>query len=335
MATNKINIAINGFGRIGRLTFRELLKSKNVSIVGINDLTDTKTLAHLLKYDSAQGVLDKKVSYTDKELIIGTTKIPVYSEKDPSTLPWKKLNVDLVIESTGRFTDEKSAGLHLKAGAKKVLISAPATGNIPTVVYNVNHKILTSKDKIVSGASCTTNALAPMAKVLDDKFGIEWGLMNTIHAFTADQRLQDAPHSDLRRSRAASASIIPTSTGAAKAIGLVLPNLNGKLHGLATRVPTITGSLVDLTVVLKKDADVKAINNAMKAAKNESFAYEEDPIVSCDVIGDTHGSVFDPGMTLEIAADSKKAFKVFTWYDNEYSYVSQLARTAIYLAKIK
>ncbi|MGL4647449.1 MAG: type I glyceraldehyde-3-phosphate dehydrogenase [Mycoplasmoidaceae bacterium] len=334
MATKKINIAINGFGRIGRLTFRELIKSNNINVVGINDLTDTKTLAHLLKYDSAQGVLDKKVSYTDKEIIVGSKKIPVFSEKDPTKLPWGKLGVDLVIESTGRFTDEKSAGMHLQAGAKKVLISAPATGNIPTIVFNVNHKILTKDDKIVSGASCTTNALAPMAKVLDEKFGIEWGLMNTIHAYTADQRLQDAPHSDLRRARAASTSMIPTSTGAAKAIGLVLPTLKGKLHGLATRVPTITGSLVDLTVVLKKDASLTSVNKAMKAAANESFGYEEAPIVSCDVIGDTHGSIFDPGMTLELDVDNGKAFKVFTWYDNEYSYVSQLVRTAKYLAKL-
>ena len=249
-----IKIAINGFGRIGRLVFKELYNRKDVKIVAINDLTDAKTLAHLLKYDSAHGILNANISADVKNnIVIGSKKFPVYAEKDPALLPWKKLGVDLVIESTGRFVDKEGASKHLKAGAKKVIISAPAKGDgIPTIVYNVNHKIIKKTDKIISGASCTTNCLAPVAKVLDDKFGIVKGMMTTIHAYTADQRLQDAPHRDLRRARAAAVSMVPTSTGAAKAIGLVLPKLKGKLHGLSVRVPTITGSVIDLVVELVK-----------------------------------------------------------------------------------
>lgn len=332
-----IKIAINGFGRIGRLVFKELYNNKNVQIVAINDLTDAKTLAHLLKYDSAHGIFKANISSDAmNNIIVGTKKIPVYAEKDPTLLPWKKLKVDLVVESTGRFVDKENASKHLKAGAKKVIISAPAKGDgIPTIVYNVNHKIIKKTDRIISGASCTTNCLAPIVKVLDDKFGIVKGMMTTIHAYTADQRLQDAPHKDLRRARAAAISMVPTSTGAAKAIGLVLPKLKGKLHGLAVRVPTITGSIVDLVVELAKAPTVEQINNAMKSAANETLGYNGDEIVSCDIISETHGSIFDPKLTMMIDVNGKKMYKLFAWYDNESSYVNQLVRTILYTANLK
>lgn len=330
-----IKVAINGFGRIGRLAFRQFIGNKKVEVVAINDLTSAKTLAHLLKYDSAHRKCEAKISNTENEIIVNGKRIPVYAEKDPAALPWKKLGIDVVIESTGRFVDAEGASKHLEAGAKKVVISAPAKGDIPTVVYNVNHKILKASDKIVSAASCTTNALAPMAKALHENFTIKSGLMNTIHAYTADQRLQDAPHSDLRRARAAAVSIVPSTTGAAKAIGLVLPELKGKLHGLAVRVPTITGSLVDLSVELEKQPTVEQINAVMKKASNESFDYLEDEIVSSDIIGDNHGSVFDPFLTMALEVDGKKTYKVFTWYDNESSYVSQLVRVVTYVGSLK
>lgn len=331
-----VKIAINGFGRIGRLAFRRIFDIKeDFSVVAINDLTDSKTLAHLLKYDTAHRKFNGTVSYDEKNIIVNGKKIPIYAEKDPENLPWGQLGVDVVIESTGRFVDATGAGKHIKAGAKKVVISAPAKGgDVPTVVYNVNHKILKTTDKVVSAASCTTNALAPMVKVLHENFGVVSGLMNTVHAYTADQRLQDAPHSDLRRARAAGMSIVPTSTGAAKAIGLVLPELKGKLHGLALRVPTITGSIVDLTVELKKQPTVEEINLAMKKAANESFAYLEDEVVSSDIIGDDHGSVFDPFLTISLDVDGKKTYKTFTWYDNEYSYVCQFIRVVKYVSKL-
>ncbi len=330
-----IKVAINGFGRIGRLAFRQFIGNKKVEVVAINDLTSAKTLAHLLKYDSAHRKCEAKISNTENEIVVNGKRIPVYAEKDPAALPWKKLGIDVVIESTGRFVDAEGASKHLEAGAKKVVISAPAKGDIPTVVYNVNHKILKASDKIVSAASCTTNALAPMAKALHENFTIKSGLMNTIHAYTADQRLQDAPHSDLRRARAAAVSIVPSTTGAAKAIGLVLPELKGKLHGLAVRVPTITGSLVDLSVELEKQPTVEQINAVMKKASNESFDYLEDEIVSSDIIGDNHGSVFDPFLTMALEVDGKKTYKVFTWYDNESSYVSQLVRVVTYVGSLK
>ncbi|MBP5256971.1 MAG: type I glyceraldehyde-3-phosphate dehydrogenase [Mycoplasma sp.] len=332
-----IKIAINGFGRIGRLVFKELYSNKNVQIVAINDLTDAKTLAHLLKYDSAHGMFKANISAdTKNNIIIGSKKFSVYAEKDPTLLPWKKLGVDLVVESTGRFVDKEGASKHLKAGAKKVIISAPAKGEgIPTIVYNVNHKTIKKSDKIISGASCTTNGLAPVVKVLDDKFGIVKGMMTTIHAYTADQRLQDAPHRDLRRARAAAVSMVPTSTGAAKAIGLVLPKLKGKLHGLAVRVPTITGSVIDLVVELAKSPTVEQINKAMKAAANETLGYNDEEIVSCDIISETHGSIFDPKLTMMIDVKGKKMYKLFAWYDNESSYVNQLVRTILYTVKLK
>ncbi|MDR2557694.1 MAG: type I glyceraldehyde-3-phosphate dehydrogenase [Mycoplasmataceae bacterium] len=329
-------IAINGFGRIGRLAFQGLLDQKGIEVVGINDLTDPKTLAHLLKYDSAHGPFKGKVAHTDDSIIVNGKKIRIYAEKDPKNLPWKKLGVDVVIESTGRFVDRESASLHLQAGAKKVVISAPAKGDgIPTVVYNVNHKTLKGTDTLVSGASCTTNCLAPVAQILEDKFGIVIGWMTTTHAYTADQRLQDAPHSDLRRARAAAVSIIPTSTGAAKAVGLVLPELKGKLNGTANRVPCITGSLVDLTVKLAKPATVESINKAIKSAENETLKYTEDPIVSCDIINETHGAIFDALSTSVLQVGNESLVNVKIWYDNESSYVNQLVRTTVYLANLK
>lgn len=330
-----MKIAINGFGRIGRLVFRELIKKSNVDIVGINDLTDAQTLAHLLKYDSAHGILDMNISVSYGNIKVGKKVIKITSEKEPEKLPWKDLNVDVVIECTGRFVDEESASKHLVAGAKKVVISAPAKGNIPTIVYNVNHKILKKSDKIISGASCTTNALAPMAKVIEDNFGIIKGMMTTIHAYTADQRLQDAPHKDFRRARAAAVNMVPTTTGAAKAIGLVVPSLKGKLHGLAIRVPTITGSIVDLTLELKKSPTVDELNATLKKAANETLAYNADEIVSSDVIGESHGSIFDPKLTMRLDVENKHMYKVFAWYDNEYSYVHQLVRTIIYFGNLK
>lgn len=331
-------IAINGFGRIGRLVFRRILQDeklwdKQFEIVAINDLTNAKTLAHLLKYDSAQGPLCEcsyKISSDDKHIIVNGKKIPVFAERDPEALPWKEYKIDIVVESTGFFCSEEGAEKHIKAGAKKVAISAPAKGDIKTIVYGVNDDTITKTDKIISGASCTTNCLAPMAKAIDDAFGIESGLMTTIHGYTGDQRIVDAPHSDLRRARAAAVNIVPTSTGAAKAIGLVLPKLKGKLDGFALRVPVVTGSIVDLTFKVKKaKVDVEAINKAVKdfAKKSKAIAYLTDPVVSCDIVGATYGSLFDPALTKEIDSKEGKLFKVISWYDNEMSYVSQFVRT--------
>ncbi|GAB3574283.1 type I glyceraldehyde-3-phosphate dehydrogenase [Spirosoma luteolum] len=321
----KIRVAINGFGRIGRLSFRRLLEKENIEVVAINDLTDNATLAHLLKYDSVHGKFAGEVVSDKDSLTVNGQRINAYAERDPKNLPWKELNVDVVLESTGRFVDEAGAGQHLQAGAKKVVISAPAKGNIPTVVLGVNDDTLTGNETIVSNASCTTNCLAPMAKVLDDVFGIESGYMTTIHAYTADQNLQDAPHSDLRRARAAALSIVPTSTGAAKAVGLVLPQLKGKLDGNAMRVPTPDGSLTDLTVVLKRAATVEEINAAIKAASEGPLAgileYNTDPLVSIDIIGNPHSCIFDSELT---AANGTLA-KVVGWYDNEYGYSSRVA----------
>ena len=325
-----MKIAINGFGRIGRLTFRALLTKDTVEIAAINDLTDTATLAHLLKYDSLHGKFGGTVNYDQNNIIVNGQSIRVYSEKEPKNLPWGKLQVDVVLESTGRFTDEAGAGGHLKAGAKKVVISAPAKGNIPTIVLGVNDNMLTGNETILSNASCTTNCLAPMAKVLDDNFGIEGGYMTTVHAYTADQNLQDAPHKDLRRARAAAYSIVPTTTGAAKAVGLVLPHLKGKLDGLAMRVPVPDGSLTDLVCILKKETTVEEINAAMKKASNGALKgiieYTEDPIVSADIIGNTHSCIFDAKLT----SCKGNLVKVIGWYDNEmgYSY-----RTADLIAK--
>ena len=325
-------IAINGFGRIGRLTFRNLIESDNVEIVAINDLTATDMLAHLLKYYSAHGRFNGTVSHTESSLIVNGKEITVYAQRDPETLPWGELGVDVVIESTGFFRDAEGMGKHIKAGAKKVALSAPASGDIKTIVLGVNDDELTAEDTMVSNASCTTNCLSPMAKVLDEKFGIESGFMCTIHAYTSDQRIQDAPHSDKRRARAAAVNMIPTSTGAAKAVALVLPQLKGKLDGYAMRVPTITGSATDLTVQLKTEATAEEINAAMKEAAEgplkNILCYTEDPIVSSDIVGDKHSCIFDAGVT----SAKGKLVKVLGWYDNEAGYSARLANLVERLA---
>jgi glyceraldehyde 3-phosphate dehydrogenase len=336
-----IKVAINGFGRIGRLAYRLIdADPKRFEVVGINDLTDAETLAYLLKYDTAQGNFRiDDISWSEGNIIVGKKTIPVFAEKDPSLLPWGKLGVDVVLECTGKFTDSEKAGLHIKAGAKKVVISAPATGEgVETVVYGVNDDILDGSESIVSGASCTTNCLAPVAKVLDDNWGIVKGFMTTVHAYTNDQSLMDQPHKKgiySRRGRAAAASIIPSSTGAAKAIGLVLPQLKGKLDGTALRVPTITGSVVDLTVELKKSVkDVAEINAAFKKAATPTLKYTDDPIVSSDVIGTSYGSIYDSHLTQIINTPSGQLVKIMAWYDNEMSYTAQLIRTVGKLADL-
>ncbi len=325
-------VAINGFGRIGRLVFRQIYNMEGIDVVAINDLTDAESLAHLLKYDTAHGRFNEKVEAAENAIVVNGEKINIYAQKDPSLIPWGAHDVDVVLECTGFFADEAKAAAHLTAGAKKVVISAPATGNLKTVVFNVNHNILDGSETIISCASCTTNCLAPMAKVLNDTFGIVNGLMTTVHAFTNDQNTQDAPHpkGDMRRARAAAHNIVPNSTGAAKAIGLVLPELKGLLDGSAQRVPTITGSLTELTVILKKKTTVDEINTAMKAAANESFGYTEDPIVSSDVIGISYGSLFDGTQTKVQTVGDTQLVRTVSWYDNEMSYVSQLVRTLHY-----
>lgn len=332
----KVKVAINGFGRIGRLVYRQIFEMPGIDVVAVNDLTNPHQLAHLLKYDSAQGRFDANVKHGENSITVNDDEIMVYAQKDPSQIPWGKHDVDVVIESTGFFTDEEKARAHLKAGAKRVLISAPAKGNVKTIVFNVNHDILDGSEEIISCASCTTNCLAPMAKVLNDTFGIVTGFMTTIHAYTNDQSTLDAPHpkGDLRRARAAAANIVPNSTGAAKAIGLVLPELNGKLDGVAQRVPVITGSLTELTCILNKKTSVEEINTAMKAAANESYGYTEDEIVSSDVIGIHYGSLFDATQTKVISAGDTQLVKTSSWYDNEMSYVSQLVRTVLYFGKL-
>jgi glyceraldehyde 3-phosphate dehydrogenase len=329
-----IKVAINGFGRIGRLVYRQIYNMKGIDVVAINDLTSPQVLAHLLKYDSAQGRFNQDVKATENSIVVDGHEVKIYAQKDPAQIPWGSHDVDVVIESTGFFTDKAKAEAHLAAGAKRVVISAPATGDLKTVVFNVNHHILDGSETIISCASCTTNCLAPMAKVLNDSFDIVQGIMTTIHAYTNDQNTLDAPHAkgDLRRARAAAANIVPNSTGAAKAIGLVLPDLNGKLDGSAQRVPTITGSLTELTSVLSKKVTVAEINSAMKAASNESFGYTEDEIVSTDIIGTTYGSLFDATQTKVLTVGDHQLVKTVSWYDNEMSYVSQLVRTVGHFA---
>ncbi len=321
----KPQVAINGFGRIGRLSFRALLQQDQVEVVAINDLADATTLAYLLKYDSNYGPFAGEVTHQGAHLVVAGKKIQVYAKSDPAQLPWKALGITTVLEATGRFTDQAGASKHLTAGAQRVVISAPAQGSIPTVVLGVNEHILKGNEPIISNASCTTNCLAPMAKVLDDHFGIEQGYINTIHAYTADQQLQDAPHKDLRRARAATKSIIPTSTGAAQAVGLVLPQLRGKLDGMATRVPVSNGSMTDLTVVLRKSPTKAAINQAMLTASQGILkgilAYTEDPIVSIDVVGNPHSCIFDAQLT----AVQGNLVKVIGWYDNEGGYAHRIA----------
>ena len=329
-----VKVAINGFGRIGRLVFRQIYNMQGIDVVAINDLTSPAVLAHLLKYDSAQGRFGQQVTSTENSIVVDGHEIKIYAQKDPSQIPWGAHEVDVVIESTGFFTDKAKAEAHITAGAKRVVISAPATGDMKTVVFNVNHDILDGTETIISCASCTTNCLAPMAKVLNDEFGIVTAIMTTIHAYTNDQNTLDAPHAkgDLRRARAAAANIVPNSTGAAKAIGVVLPELKGKLDGSAQRVPVITGSLTELTSILNKTVTVEEVNAAMKAASNESFGYTTDEIVSSDVIGITYGSLFDATQTKVLTAGDTQLVKTVSWYDNEMSYASQLVRTTIYFA---
>ena len=331
-----VKVAINGFGRIGRLALRLMIENNEFEVVAINDLTDAKTLAHLFKYDSAQGRFNGEIEVKDGAFVVNGKEIKVTAERNPADLPWGELGVDVVLECTGFFTSQEKAGLHLEAGAKKVVISAPATGDIKTVVYNVNQDILDGTETVISGASCTTNCLAPMAKVLNDKYGVQKGFMTTIHAYTNDQNTLDAPHGkgDLRRGRAAAASIVPNSTGAAKAIGLVIPELNGKLDGGAQRVPVITGSLTELVCTLNTKVTAAEINEAMKAAANESFGYTEDEIVSADVIGISYGSLFDATQTKVMEVNGEQLVKVAAWYDNEMSYTNQLIRTLGYFASL-
>jgi glyceraldehyde 3-phosphate dehydrogenase len=330
---SQIRVAINGFGRIGRLTFRVLLQKPDVEVVLINDLTDSATLAHLLRYDSVHGRFAGTVEVSGNDLIVNGKTIKVTAEKDPKNLPHAAHNIDVVLESTGRFVDAESAGLHIQAGARKVIISAPAKGGIPTVVLGVNEETLTGSETIVSNASCTTNCLAPMAKVLDTAFGIDRGFITTIHAYTQDQSLQDAPHKDLRRARAAAVNIVPTSTGAAKAVGLVLPHLDGKLDGVAMRVPVPDGSLTDLTVILKKEATIEQINAAFKEAANGAMKgyleYSEEPLVSSDIVGNPHSCIFDAEQTSVMGT----LVKVVGWYDNEFGYSNRSADLIVKLGQ--
>ncbi len=330
-----VRVAINGFGRIGRLAFRQMFQAEGFEIVAINDLTSPDMLAYLLKYDSSQGSYAKKdlVSSTDHSIIVDGTEIEIYKEADAHNLPWGELDIDVVLECTGFYTSKAKAQAHIDAGAKKVVISAPAGNDLPTIVYNTNHETLTADDNIISAASCTTNCLAPMAKALNDLAGIKSGIMSTIHAYTGDQMILDGPQrkGDLRRSRAGAVNIVPNSTGAAKAIGLVIPELNGKLIGSAQRVPTPTGSTTILVATVDKAVTKDEINAAMKAAATESFGYNEDEIVSSDVIGMTYGSLFDATQTM-VGEDN--LVQVVSWYDNENSYVSQMVRTIKYFAEL-
>jgi glyceraldehyde 3-phosphate dehydrogenase len=322
----KKRVAINGFGRIGRLTFRNLLENKNIEVVAINDLTDNATLAHLLKYDSAHGPFDQKVTSTDTHIKVGRKNILAMAERDPSKLPWKKNKIDIVLECTGIFRNAEKAGLHLKAGAKKVILSAPAKGSgIKTIVLGVNDDQIKKSDKLLSNASCTTNCLAPLMKVIMENWGLVQGSMTTIHGYTGDQRLQDAPHSDLRRARAAAINLIPTSTGAADAVNHVLDGVEGKLFAMAIRVPVITGSLVELNVIVEKDVTVDKINKVFKKYSNGALKgilqYVEDPIVSSDIVRNKYSSIFDSQLTKV----SGKMVKIVSWYDNEAGYSARLA----------
>jgi glyceraldehyde 3-phosphate dehydrogenase len=331
-----VKIGINGFGRIGRNFFRAALaKDSNIEIVAVNDLTDNKTLAHLLKYDTITGCLDADVTFDNDQIVVNGTAIKVFAERDPANLPWGELGVDIVIESTGHFTKSADAAKHIAAGAKKVIVSAPATGDdVATVVLGVNEGDYDpAVHSIISNASCTTNCLAPLAKVFMDNFGIETGFMTTVHAYTADQNLQDGPHGDLRRARAAAQNVIPTSTGAAKALGMVIPELVGKLDGYALRVPVITGSITDLTITTSSEVTVEQVNAAYKAAADGPLKgilkYTEDPIVSSDIVGDPHSSIFDAGLTKVIG----NQVKVASWYDNEWGYSNRLVDIAEYVGE--
>ena len=339
-----VKVAINGFGRIGRLAFRQMFEAEGYEVVAINDLTSPKMLAHLLKYDTAQGSFIGKpgenlhtVDSTEDSIIVDGKEIKIFAEKDAANCPWAQFDVDVVLECTGFYTSKEKSMAHIQAGAKKVVISAPAGKDLPTIVYNVNHTSLTADDKVISAASCTTNCLAPMAKALNDLAPIQSGIMSTIHAYTGDQMILDGPQrkGDLRRSRAGACNIVPNSTGAAKAIGLVIPELNGKLIGSAQRVPTPTGSTTILVAVVEGTVSVEDVNAAMKAASNESFGYTEEQLVSSDVIGMKFGSLFDATQTMVLPVDENHTqVQVVSWYDNENSYTSQMVRTIKYFAEM-
>lgn len=334
-----VKVAINGFGRIGRLALRLMSQDSEFKVVAINTNSNPETLAYLLKYDTAHGnFMTDKITYTDNTLIVNGNEILTSSVKDPENCNWGELDVDLVIDCTGKFNDREKAEAHIKAGAKKVLLSAPAKGDLKTIVFNVNHNILDGNETVISAASCTTNCLAPLAKAMNDEFGIVKGLMTTVHAYTNDQNIHDNSHKKgimSRRGRAAAANIVPSETGAAKTVGKVLPELKGKLDGMALRVPTITGSVVDLTVELKRNTSVEEINAAVKKAANDSFAYTEDPIVSSDVIGSHYACIFDALSTQILESEGKQLIKLIAWYDNEMSFTAQLVRLAKYWGSMK
>ena len=331
-----VKVAINGFGRIGRLALRLMANDPEFDVVAINDLTDAAMLAHLFKYDTAQGRFNGEIEVKENAFVVNGKEIKTFADADPENLPWGQLGVGVVLECTGFFTSKEKAEKHIKAGAKKVVISAPGSGDMKTVVFNVNNEILDGTETVLSAASCTTNCLAPMAKVLQDNFGIEAGSMTTIHAYTGDQNTLDAPHrkGDFRRARAAAANIVPNTTGAAKAIGLVIPELAGKLDGAAQRVPVPTGSLTELISVLGKKVTKEEVNAAMKAASNESFGYTEEPLVSSDIVGIHYGSLFDATQTKVIESGDKQLVKTVSWYDNEMSYTAQLVRTLKYFVEL-
>ena len=331
-----INIAINGFGRIGRLAFRQLINEEGYRVAAINDLTSPQMLAHLLKYDTTQGQCNKTISYNENSLIVDGVVIPIYAQKDPSQLPWKELQIDVVLECTGFFASRSASTAHINAGARKVLISTTAGNDIPTIVYGINEHILTKDDTIVSAASCTTNCLAPMAYFLNELAPIKKGFMTTIHAYTNDQNTLDGPHAkgDLRRSRSAAGNIIPTTTGAAKAIGQVIPSLNGKLDGTSQRVPVMTGSLTELTAVVGGSVTEEQVNQKMKQSKSEQYGYTEEPIVSSDIIGMNYGGLFDATQTKVAELGTDTLVKIAAWYDNENSFTSQMVRTVKYLAEL-
>lgn len=331
-----IKVAINGFGRIGRLVFRLMMEDPSFDVIAINDLTDAAQLAYLLKYDTShRRYKPNEIKNDDNNIIINGDKIRIYSESDPSNLPWNELGVDVVFECTGFFTSKEKAEAHIKAGAKKVIISAPAKGDLKTIVYNVNHEELTGDEKVISAASCTTNCLAPVMKLLCDNIGVEKGFMTTVHAYTNDQATLDVAHKKghmARRGRAAAANIVPSSTGAASAIGLVIPELKGKLDGTAMRVPVTTGSVIDLTIELKRNVTKEEINELFKNNQTETIMYTEDPIVSSDIIGMECGALVDGLLTNIVEVDGKQLVKVVAWYDNEMSYSAQMVRTAKYFA---
>ena len=331
-----VKFAINGFGRIGRLAFRQIFDDANCEIAAINDLTSTEMLAHLLKYDTTQGRYNKEISFTENSIIVDGKVIPVYAEAKPANLPWKELEIDIVLECTGLFASKEKAQPHLDAGARKVIISTAAGDDVPTIVFGVNEGTLTAEDKVVSGASCTTNCLAPMVYNLHKLAPIKSGFMTTIHAYTNDQNTLDGPHKkgDLRRARSAAGNIIPTSTGAAKAIGLVIPELKGKLDGTSQRVPVMTGSITELVAVVEGKVTADEVNAAMKAGANDSYGYTEEMIVSSDIIGMTYGSLFDATQTKTSVMGDETLVKISSWYDNENSFTSQMIKTAKYLAKL-